>query len=92
MIEHIISFDPIKDNTEVVPGLVIDINEALRTGIVLDTGLEVEYNGIEDPNLIRGRVEDVFGAIDERNAVVGKEIKKSKATAAVTKESSDLPN
>lgn len=84
-----VSFNRCCDVCPVVGGLVIDINEALRTGIVKDTGMEVEYNGIEDPTLIRGRVDNVFDAIGERNSVVHKEIHRVKSKSGVNPEAGE---
>lgn len=81
MIEHP-KFNPLRDNEVVVPNLAIDLEAALRTGVVKDSGTAVEYNGIEDPNLIRTRVSDNFEAIDERNAVVNKELNRIKSAAS----------
>lgn len=83
------SFDSFRDNEIVYPNLAIDLEAALRTGQVFDSGTAVEYNGIEDPNLIRCRVSDNFDAIDERNAVVHKELNRIKNASNPNPE--DLP-
>lgn len=80
MIENC-SYNPRKDNNVVYPNLSIDLDAALRTGVVKDSGTAVEYNGIEDPNLIRTRVSDTFQAIDERNSVVNKELTRIKTAS-----------
>jgi len=83
-------FNPRRDNEVVYPNLSIDLDAALRNGVVKDVGTEVEYNGIEDPNLIRKRVSDNFEAIDERNSVVNKELTRIKTKVSDTK-GDDLP-
>lgn len=62
-------FDPQKDVEPVMENGAFDLNEALLTGQVTDTGENLDYNGIEDPSLITGRVEDVFQAIDEHRRI-----------------------
>lgn len=88
MIENC-SYNALHDNSFVYPNLCIDLDAALRSGVILDTGTEVEYNGITDPSLVRGRVSDVFEAINERNSVVNKEIARVKS--APSNDGNDLP-
>lgn len=83
-------YNPKVDISPVYAGLSINLEEAVRTGIVKDTGVEVEYNGIEDPALIRGRFADTFDALDERNAVVNREIARIKNVSS-TDNNEDLP-
>lgn len=65
-------FDKDKDIQETRLGLSIDLSRAIREGVVKDSGTEPEYNNIEDPNKVRGRVSDVFAAINERNAALNR--------------------
>lgn len=88
MIE-VCTFNKHKDIQEFVPHLIIDLGAALRTGIVKDTGVEPEYNGIEDLEQITGRVHDVFEAIEARNSVLHKQIAK---VAAQSESENDLSN
>lgn len=91
MIE-IIHYNSFKDIDIVYPGLSIDLDSALRTGVVKDLGVEVEYNGIEDPSLIRRRVTDTFDAIDERNSVVHKELTRIKSNDNTDSDSPNVSN
>lgn len=70
--KQICLFNKETDIQETRIGLSIDLSKALREGIVKDSGTEPEYNNIDDPTKIRGRVSDVFEAINERNAALNK--------------------
>lgn len=76
-------FNKDTDIQETRVGLNIDLSTALREGVVKDSGIEPEYNNIDDPTKIRGRVSDVFEAINERNAVL------NRAAAPISKTESD---
>lgn len=69
---HICRFNEVTDVQRTREGLAIDLAQALRTGIVKDSGTEPEYNNIDDPTKIKGRYNDVFAALDERNSVLNK--------------------
>lgn len=57
-------YDPHRDIQKVEPGLAVNIDDMLQTGIVKDSGETLDNNGIDDPNLIIGRIRDTFDAID----------------------------
>lgn len=42
----------------------------MENGVVLDTGIDAQYNNVDDPANIRGRVRDAFAAIDQQRAVL----------------------
>lgn len=69
---HICRFNKVTDVEATREGLAIDLAVALRTGVVKDSGIEPEFNNIDDPTKIKGRYNDVFAAIDERNSVLNK--------------------
>lgn len=89
-------FNKLMDVQEHVPSLATDINKAIETNTVQDTGVAAEYNDISDPDAIRGRVGDVFEAIDAQKDVLfrGRIIKPSAAPepAPVGKVSSEKDN
>lgn len=62
-------FDPKRDFQEVQQGLSPDLDAALRTGIVADSGENLDYNGIEEPGQILGVVRDRFDAVDAQRAI-----------------------
>lgn len=62
--KQICKFNSKRDIQQSVPGLSQSIAMALETGVVLDTGIDSQYNEIENPTNIWGRVTDVFQAID----------------------------
>lgn len=65
-------FNKLMDLQEHVPSLATDINKAIETNTVQDTGVAAEYNDISDPDFIRGRVGDVFEAIDAQKEVLSR--------------------
>lgn len=60
------------DLQEHVPSLATDINKAIETNTVQDTGVAAEFNDISDPDAILGRVGDVFEAIDAQKDVLSR--------------------
>lgn len=65
-------FNKLTDIQEHVPSLSTDINKAIETNTVEDTGVVADYNDISDPSVIRGRVGDVFDAIDAQKEVLSR--------------------
>lgn len=57
-------YDPKRDLGKSLPGLSVNIGEALKNGYVLGDGAPLEYNMIDDPTLVGNRIESVFDAID----------------------------
>lgn len=79
---QVIEYNPLRDVREVEDGLAVDIDEALKTGVVKDSSDSLDNNGIDDPNAVIGLVRDEFAAIDAQRILrkVGKD--KAKAAAA----------
>lgn len=65
-------FNKLTDIQEHVPSLATDINKAIETNTVEDTGVVADYNDISDPAFICGRVGDVFEAIDAQKAILSR--------------------
>lgn len=63
-------FDKCRDIREHVPSLATDLNKAIETNTVQDTGVVADFNSIEEPNAITGRVSDAFEAIDAQRAIL----------------------
>lgn len=57
-----------RDLKQVVPGLSVDIQQAIDTGVVLDTGVIEAHNDIQDPTSIVTRVRDTFHALELKKA------------------------
>lgn len=77
------NFDKCRDIQEHVPSLATDLNKAIETNTVQDTGVVADFNSIEEPNAITGRVSDAFEAIDAQRAILAAgKAAKSKADAA----------
>lgn len=80
---QICNFDKVRDIQEHVPSLATDLNKAIETNTVQDTGVVADFNSIEEPNAITGRVSDVFEAIDAQRAILAAgKVAKEKADAA----------
>lgn len=62
-------FDPLRDIKEVEQGLAVNLTDALRTGIVHETGENLSDNGIDDPGRVIGVIRDKFDAIDAARAI-----------------------
>lgn len=67
--KQICKFDKNRDLKEVVPGLAPNLKIAMQEHVVLDTGISPEYNNIDDPANIIGRVRDVFDAVEAQRAL-----------------------
>lgn len=79
------NFDKVRDIQEHVPSLATDLNKAIESNTVQDTGVVADFNSIDEPNAITGRVSDAFEAIDAQRAILaaGKAAKaKADASAA----------
>ena len=74
------------DIQPVVEGLATDLELAIETGVVADTGIVPEYNHIDDPLNIHGRVGDCFDAIEAQKMILnrGKITPPSSGTASPT--------
>ena len=71
-----------RDIGPVESGQAIDLNSALRTGVIPASNSPLDENGIEDPDNILGRVHDKFDAIDAQRAIkkYGRKVDIAKAT------------
>lgn len=78
------------DISDVVPFLDIDLEDALLSGVVPQSGVIPDYNGIEDSDGILGRVYDSFDAIEhQRNLNNAMNIYRSSLVANNTSQSTD---
>lgn len=79
-------FDEKRDIKRVVDGLQVDITDALSTGVVRDTTDVSDYNNIDNPNSVLGRVENVFDAIEAERAIkkYGKSVKSQTVAKEIT--------
>ena len=62
-------YNPTRDYQEVESGLAVDLNDALRTGVVPSSSSPLDSNGIDDPENIIGVMRDKFDIIDAQRAV-----------------------
>lgn len=58
-----------RDYQEVESGLAVDLNDALKTGVIPSTSSPLDSNGIDDPENIIGVMRDKFDIIDAQRAV-----------------------
>lgn len=79
--KRVYQFDKAKDIKRVEPCSVLLLSEVLASGVVPPDSTDMDFNGIEDPNNIAGRVTNVFDAVD-----ASRELAKQGRTA--TKDSS----
>lgn len=82
--EYVCNYCKDRDVQPVAEGLATDLKLAIETGVVADTGIVPEYNHIEDPMNIHGRVNDVFEAIEAQKQILanGKVTQPSSGTAS----------
>lgn len=80
-------FNPLRDIKQVESGLAVDITDALNTGVVKDTTYVEDYNGIQEPAAIVGRISDRFDAI-EASRVVHKYGRKARVESYTKQDSS----
>ena len=75
-------YNELRDIGKVESGQAIDLNTALRTGVIPASNSPLDDNGIDDPDAILGRVHDKFDAIDAQRAIkkYGRKVDISKAT------------
>lgn len=74
-------FDKNKDLKRVEPASILLLSEVLASGTVPPDSADLDYNEIENPGDIAGRITNVFDAID-----AGKELARlAKASTAVDK-------
>lgn len=78
---QVCEFDPLRDAQEVIPGLGVDIDDMLQTGVVKDSGEILDNNGIDDVSHIIGRIRDNFDALDA-SRIIKKYGKKNPAKAS----------
>lgn len=83
---QICKFNKDTDLCRTVPGLSTDLGLAIDNGVVLDTGIDSNYNDVDDPARIRGRVRDAFQAVDLQRSVLaaGKVSGKSESFSSVS--------
>lgn len=62
-------YNPKTDFQRVESGLVVDLSETLKTGIVKESNSILETNGIDDPESIVGMVRDRFDALEADRAI-----------------------
>ena len=63
-------FDSVRDFQKTVPDMSVDLAAAIDSGVVLDTGMVVEHNDIDNPASLVGRVRDVFDAFEAQKKIL----------------------
>lgn len=84
-------YNRLKDLAKVRPGLSISLKEAVETGAITDTGVIPDYNNIENPESIIGRVRDNFEAVEAMRTIKSLGMKKTEPTPVQTSSSSSEP-
>lgn len=85
-------FNENRDFKRVVSGLSVSLTDALKTGIVKDGTSTLDYNAIDNPEAVIGRVESIFDAIEASRAIKKYGKKSDKVVAAVEKEVTPSPS
>lgn len=67
---YTINFDSSRDIQAPVPDMSVDLAAAIESGVVLDTGMIVEHNDIDNPSSVLGRVRDVFDAFEAQKKIL----------------------
>lgn len=88
---YTVKYNRIKDLAKVRPGLSISLKEAVETGAITDTGVIPDYNNIENPESIIGRVRDNFEAVEAMRTIKSLGMKKTEPTPVQTSSSSLEP-
>lgn len=65
-------YDPTRDIMKTVPDMAINLEAAIESGVVLDTGMIAEHNDIDSPSSVIGRVRDVFDAFEAQKNILAK--------------------
>ncbi len=86
-----VKYNRLKDLAKVRPGLSISLKEAVETGAITDTGVIPDYNNIENPESIIGRVRDNFEAVEAMHTIKSLGMKKTEPTTVQTSSSSKEP-
>lgn len=62
--KRVYEFDKDKDLKRVEPASVLLLSEVLASGVVPPDSTDLDYNNIDNPDNVAGRVTNVFDAID----------------------------
>lgn len=81
--KQICKFNSDRDICATVPDMAIDLEGAISSGVVLDTGMIAEHNDIDSPASIIGRVRDVFDAFEAQKSILNAGRIKSESTPAL---------
>lgn len=71
-------FDKVRDIAPTTPGLAVNMTVAIESGVVFDTGTIGEYNDLDDPSNIKGRIRDAFEAVDAQRGIFAAQIAANK--------------
>lgn len=86
-------FDKERDIVRVLPGLSINLPEALRNRVVEDVTFPDTENGLTSPELVHGRIRDEFDAIEAQKVYrsMDEDYKRSKSKPAVETKVENAP-
>ena len=76
------TFNKQTDIQPVAEGLSTDLKLAIETGVIADTGIMPEYNHIDDPCNIHGKIGDAFDAIEAQKKLLSSAKAASSTNAA----------
>lgn len=88
---QICKFNSVCDLQKTVPDMSVDLEGAIESGIVLDTGMIAEHNDIDNPASVIGRVRDVFDAFEAQKNLLSKgRVNQPSASSEATSTSTEV--
>lgn len=88
---YTVKYNRLNDLAKVRPGLSISLKEAVETGAITDTGVIPDYNNIDNPESVIGRVRDNFEAVEAMRTIKSLGLKKNDSTPPPNPSSSTEP-
>lgn len=69
---QICEFNPECDLGRTIEGMAVDMSAAIETGVIEDTGIDIEFNDISDVEHVGSRISDQFDAVDKQAKALNK--------------------
>lgn len=65
-------FDKVRDIRRVEPSSIIMLSEVISSGVIPATATDLEYNEVDNPDNVAGRVTNVFDAVDAQHDILSR--------------------
>lgn len=79
-------FNEKRDLGRTIEGMAVDMTAAIETGIVQDTGVDIEFNELVDVELVGSRIHDQFDALDRQKSSLDRAAAQIKSNSSVNPE------